>query len=771
MQQFIVLWQKEIKSYFNSNFAYLLIYIYMMSSIGSALFFSAYLYAHDASMYSLFFLQPILMMVFLPAVTMRVWTDEFKSGTDEFLLTQPVSTWCVTVAKYSATVIFSFGMTLLLIPFIWYTGRYLYLDVLNLICAYSGLLLIIVLFCALGCFVSSFCKHVIIAYLLSAFFLGVWIVFPISGLYNSYNNFLFGAVGISDILYFLLFTIAFLILNVLQIENKRSAQKYKNFKFGIFALLLLSGVIVLTITMQYIFIGKYDMTQDRIYSLEDQTRKIIEQVKEPIVIDVFMAKDYKGHNSDYFRYSNQVSRFLKKYQDISKGMITVNFMEMEAFSENEKNALKTGIYYEENSMGTKDYFGAVIHDNNGKGIVIKQFLSERSAYLEKDINIALLRLIKPETIKSIGIYLDNEQNLEMFNGFLLNLENDYNVVRVTDETYQLSPRMDLLIMLNPKRLSPYIKYAVDQYMMNGGKTIWFIDLFTKSQPEEVNLDIWDFMDFLESWNIVLSDKLVEEGKVIAPFDTSKLPLQLFKALQFSVDNPDFEVKPVINNGDKYIGAIIKGKFPSVYRGNLYKGTAMEKQVNPFMKNSVVDTQFALIADVDIIDDENWIDESSPDRNPYSIIAKASNGEFLRNLTDYMLDNQIYLDMKPKQNSNIFSISQFISSDVYAKYAPVYKQINEEIKEKNKALQYSNIRNQDKAEELSLINASGEQIAELEKEAEKIVYLMRNEYARKIGALMWFNLGILPLFTVVIIGMVRMIRRRRQLKKIKELCYE
>ena len=228
MQQFFALFKKEMNGYFKSYFAYMIFFIYLFVSVGCAFYFGAYLAMHDTSVYALFYLQPAILALLIPALTMRLWSDEYKSGTAEFLLTQPLSNRLPVMAKFVASGVFAMAMSLFLLPFIIYTSFWLKIDWNNVACSYIGVWLYILLFCSLGCFISSLSKYTIISYLLTVFVSGLWLLLPFSKLYDIYNNFLFAEVGISDFLYFVISFAALLWLNVLVLDYRRSAQKNKN---------------------------------------------------------------------------------------------------------------------------------------------------------------------------------------------------------------------------------------------------------------------------------------------------------------------------------------------------------------------------------------------------------------------------------------------------------------------------------------------------------------------------------------------------------------
>src|SRR5574344_142272 len=142
MQQFWTLLNKELRGYFRSYLAYFLFFIYMFSSMAVAFYFGSYLAMHDVGLYALFYAQPIILVLIIPAITMKTWSEEYKSGTAEFLLTQPVSLAKIVLAKSLASFIISIIMSLSLLPMIIYSSSWLALDIGNIVLDFVGLWLL-----------------------------------------------------------------------------------------------------------------------------------------------------------------------------------------------------------------------------------------------------------------------------------------------------------------------------------------------------------------------------------------------------------------------------------------------------------------------------------------------------------------------------------------------------------------------------------------------------------------------------------------------------
>src|SRR3989338_7346266 len=112
-----ILFKKELMSYFNSPIAYVFIGAFLI--VGNWLFFNTFFLVGQASIRNYFSFLPWIFLFLAPALTMRLWAEEKKSGTIEFLLTLPITDWQAVLAKFlSALAFLTFSLLLSLsIPF------------------------------------------------------------------------------------------------------------------------------------------------------------------------------------------------------------------------------------------------------------------------------------------------------------------------------------------------------------------------------------------------------------------------------------------------------------------------------------------------------------------------------------------------------------------------------------------------------------------------------------------------------------------------------
>ncbi|GAB4290769.1 MAG: gliding motility-associated ABC transporter permease subunit GldF [Marinilabiliales bacterium] len=241
----LVLLLKEIRSFFSSLIAYIVIIVFL---IINGLFLWVFpgqfniLEAGYANLDSLFFLAPWIFLFLVPAITMRLFSEERRLGTIELLLTKPLSDIQLVIAKYFAGVIL---VILSLLPtLIYYITVYLLgnppgnLDAGGFWGSYIGLFFLAAVYTAIGLYASSLTENqiisLIIAILISFFFYIGFDSISLLNLPKGIDNFIIqlgindhyksisrGVVDTRDIIYFLTVIILFILLTKLKLESRK----------------------------------------------------------------------------------------------------------------------------------------------------------------------------------------------------------------------------------------------------------------------------------------------------------------------------------------------------------------------------------------------------------------------------------------------------------------------------------------------------------------------------------------------------------------------
>ncbi len=164
MQQTWYIFRKEFSTYFTSPIAYVVISIFLV--LTGWFFFSTFFLYNQAELRDFFILLPITCAFFVPAITMRLFSEEFNTGSFELLLTLPVSQTNIILGKFFAATAFSVLMlspTLLYAVSIWFLGD---LDWGPVIGGFLGAALLVATFASIGLLASSLTKNQIIAFII-----------------------------------------------------------------------------------------------------------------------------------------------------------------------------------------------------------------------------------------------------------------------------------------------------------------------------------------------------------------------------------------------------------------------------------------------------------------------------------------------------------------------------------------------------------------------------------------------------------------------------
>lgn len=165
MSPALVITKREIKTYFNSPIAYLVVIVF--TALAGYYFFTGLFLERQAEMRGFFGMMPLFFMFIVPAITMRLLAEEKGSGTLEMLITMPVRDWEVVVGKFLAAVALlavAIGLTMVFGITVAFLGP---LDKGAAFAGYLGLLLMGSAFAAIGLAASSFTRNQIVAFIVA----------------------------------------------------------------------------------------------------------------------------------------------------------------------------------------------------------------------------------------------------------------------------------------------------------------------------------------------------------------------------------------------------------------------------------------------------------------------------------------------------------------------------------------------------------------------------------------------------------------------------
>lgn len=231
-ESFIIM-RKELKGYFNSPIAYIVITVFL--AFTGFFFFKDFFYFNQAEMRNLFQTLPLMFSFVVPAVTMRLFSEERHSGSFEILMTMPVSAWDAALGKFFAGVVFSAVMlapTLIYLATVWFVGSP---DMGPVIGGYLGAVLLAAAYTSIGLLASSLTRNQIVSFITAwaACFL-LWLVDKVViflpaplgfisyfGSDYHFQNIARGIIDTRDVVYFVSICALSLMFTVKSVEERR----------------------------------------------------------------------------------------------------------------------------------------------------------------------------------------------------------------------------------------------------------------------------------------------------------------------------------------------------------------------------------------------------------------------------------------------------------------------------------------------------------------------------------------------------------------------
>jgi len=517
------LFRKEIKTFLGSLIGYLVIIVFLLvTGLFLWIFPGVYNIPDNgyATIEGLFLLAPWLYLFLIPAITMRSFADEKRTGTIEILFTHPVTDFQLVLAKFLAglaLVAFSLLPTLLYFLSVYLLGNPVgSIDVGATWGSFIGLFFLAAIYLAIGIFSSSLTDNQIVSFILSmaisfVFYLGLDFVassgvpyifeqllswFSINNHYLSISR---GVVDLRDIIYFAGMTLFFLVVTASVIRTGNWKLRRTKTRFSIFLMVLLAVFFVSTN-----FLFRVDLTSDKRYSVADVSKEIASGIKAPIEIEFFLDGELEPGLQ---KLQNEVFEKIAVLNVYSQKPIRVKLVDPYGFNNNQKREefqnklIESGIkpvsFNRKTDQGVSTRFifpGAIIR--SGEKEIAVNFLKNNPDFsyevnfnhsiegVEFELINAFQNLMREK--KSTVAFLEGHGEFNQYEvlDFANSLAADFEVKRTTIQLIEANPaETDILIVAGPNQpFSEKDKFIIDRFVMGGGKVVWLID------PVQVSLD-------------------------------------------------------------------------------------------------------------------------------------------------------------------------------------------------------------------------------------------------------------------------------------------
>lgn len=240
---------------------------------------------------------------------------------------------------------------------------------------------------------------------------------------------------------------------------------------------------------------KLDVTQEKLYTLSGGTKAILSKLQQPIKMKLYYAETAAKEGPDKIRYYNNYYQFvrslLEEYVANSNGMIELEVIDPRPYSEDETNAIRYGLQRFNITEEESFFFGLVLQTQFGVEKSIAFFAPNRQNFIEYDIsNLIDTAITRQKTrlgvLSSLDVMGDSQYMMQMKAaqgqqdqikrewGIIGLLKQKYDVKQIQTDAEKIED-VDILLVIHPKDLAEKTLFAIDQFVLKGGKTIVCVD--------------------------------------------------------------------------------------------------------------------------------------------------------------------------------------------------------------------------------------------------------------------------------------------------------
>lgn len=222
-----------------------------------------------------------------------------------------------------------------------------------------------------------------------------------------------------------------------------------------------------------------DLTENKLFTLSEGTKETLAAVKEPITLRFFSTRKLVETTPGLTAYGDRVQELLERYVGLSNGAIRLELIDPEPFSPEEDRAVGFGLSgVPITEAGDLGYFGIAATNTTDDTDVIPFLTPQREQFLEYDLTRMINNLANPKkkVIALVaGIPLDSDPLKKYKAWALVDQLKQFFEVRPQGLTPKITDDVDLVMIVHPFGLSDESKYAIDQYVLRGGKAMVFVD--------------------------------------------------------------------------------------------------------------------------------------------------------------------------------------------------------------------------------------------------------------------------------------------------------
>lgn len=272
---------------------------------------------------------------------------------------------------------------------------------------------------------------------------------------------------------------------------------------------------------------RLDLTEQKLYTISAGTEKVLAEIEQPVELYFFYSDQASKDLPTLRTYAKRVEEMLKAYERAAEGKLKLHIIDPQPFSAEEDQAAEFGLQAVPlNAGGDKLYFGLAGRVGDGVPQAIPVFALDQEEFLEYDLSRLVQSLAKPER-PVIGVL----SGLPLNGGFdmqtrqpsqpwmvMEEIRQQFQIESLKAGIDQIPEKVSVLLLVHPKDLPEQSLYAIDQFVLRGGKLLAFVDPYSEIDSgmpmpgEEAASKTSDLPALFKAWGVqLLPDQVVTDG--------------------------------------------------------------------------------------------------------------------------------------------------------------------------------------------------------------------------------------------------------------------
>ena len=262
--------------------------------------------------------------------------------------------------------------------------------------------------------------------------------------------------------------------------------------------------------------ARLDLTEDRLFTISEGTQQVLNLVDEPITLRYYRSSELDLLGPLYSGHAGRVDDLLNEYAERAGGRLQIERFEPEPFSPEEDLAVADGLQGVPIDLeGTQVYFGLAGSNSTDDRQSIPVLAPERANFLEYDLTRLIHDLAKPDKPK-VAVVGDLQMRGSQADGFqrwavLEAMEQFFDVTQLGGAAQEIDEDIEILMLAQPETVEPATLYAIDQFVLRGGRVLAFIDPYPEvlsrqqpGMPPQAGGSVTDALaPLLEAWGVQL----------------------------------------------------------------------------------------------------------------------------------------------------------------------------------------------------------------------------------------------------------------------------